>query len=157
MVSAAPGGGICWNAIRFCINWTALVRLTGALGLMITLGGSWPWRLGVPGPPELGVPPIALNRSGADMLCAAFKELMEPEWGCNPGLDVPEFEPLPSLSGSGLFLESFRAVVEEDGVATGDCAASLEFDCEGEEVPSLESFFDLDDLFGSLARESCSC
>jgi hypothetical protein len=41
-------------------------QLTGALGLMITLGGSCPWRLGVPGPPALGdPPPIALNRSGA--------------------------------------------------------------------------------------------
>jgi hypothetical protein len=50
-------------------------------------------------------------------------------------------------------------VVEEDGVATGDWPASLdELDCDGDDVPSLESlFFDFEDLEGSLARESCSC
>jgi hypothetical protein len=66
----------------------------------------------------------------------------------------------PSLfGGSGLFLKSFKAVVEEEGVATGDCAASREpIDCEGDEVPSFDSlFFDLEALFGSFARESCSC
>jgi hypothetical protein len=49
-------------------------------------------------------------------------------------------------------------VVEDDGVATGDWAASLdELDCDGEEVPSFDSlFFDFEDLLGSLARESCS-
>ena len=69
-------------------------------------------------------------------------------------LDAPA-----SAWGSGLFRESLRAVVEEEGVATGDCVASLEpLDCEGEEVPSdLDSFFDFDDLLGSFARESCSC
>lgn len=47
--------------------------------------------------------------------------------------------------------------MDEDGVVIGDCAASLaEFDCDGDEVPSFESplFLDLEDLFGSLARES---
>jgi len=48
-------------------------------------------------------------------------------------------------------------LVEEEGVVTGDWPASREFD-DGDAVPSFESlFFDLDDLFGSLARESCSC
>jgi hypothetical protein len=51
------------------------------------------------------------------------------------------------------------AVVDEEGVTTGDCAASREpLPWEGDEVPSFESLFlDLDDLFGSFARESCSC
>lgn len=51
-------------------------------------------------------------------------------------------------------------MVDEDGVATGDWAASREetLDCDGDEVPSLESLFlFFEDLFGSLVRESCSC
>ena len=65
----------------------------------------------------------------------------------------------PSLGGRGLLRESLRAVVEDEGVATGDWAASLdEPACEGEDVPSFDSLFlDLDDLLGSFARESCSC
>jgi hypothetical protein len=48
-------------------------------------------------------------------------------------------------------------VVEDEGVATGDCVASRA-EPAGDEVPSLDSLFlDLEDLFGSLARESCSC
>ena len=49
--------------------------------------------------------------------------------------------------------------MEDEGVATGDCAASLDDPaCEGEDVPSFDSlFFDFDDLLGSFARESCSC
>jgi len=85
--------------------------------------------------------------------------LIEPDEGCRAGVDETEFATPPSLGGSGLFRESFRAVVDEEGVATGDCAASLEEpDCEGDDVPSFDSLFlDLEDLFGSLARESCSC
>lgn len=50
-------------------------------------------------------------------------------------------------------------MVEDEGVATGDCPASLELaDCEGEDVPSFDSLFlDLEDLFGSLARERTLC
>jgi len=45
-------------------NMSTIFPLTGALGLIITLGGNCPRRLGVPGPPALGdPPPIALNRS----------------------------------------------------------------------------------------------
>jgi hypothetical protein len=69
------------------------------------------------------------------------------------------FEAPPSFGGRGLFRGSLRDVVDVDGVATGDCAASRD-DCpeEGEDVPSFESLFlDLDDLFGSFDRESCSC
>ena len=65
----------------------------------------------------------------------------------------------PSLGGRGLLRKSFRAVEDDDGVSTGDCVASLaEFEWDGEDVPSLGSLFlDFDDLFGSFARESCSC
>lgn len=64
----------------------------------------------------------------------------------------------PSLGGSGLFRRSLSAVVEEEGVMLGDWAASLEADCEGDDVPSFASLpLDLEDLLGSLARESCSC
>ena len=58
-----------------------------------------------------------------------------------------------------MFRGSLSAVVDEDGVVIGDCAASRDpLDCEGEAVPSFESlFFDFDDLLGSFARESCSC
>ncbi len=46
--------------------------------------------------------------------------------------------------------------MDADGVTTGDCAASREEDAEvdGEEVPSLDSLFFFEDLFGSLLRES---
>jgi hypothetical protein len=115
----------------------------------------------VPGPPALGAPPlILLNWSGVDIvLCPGFSELIDPDCGCRAGLDVAALEAPPSFGGSGLLRGSFSAVVEEDGVATGDCAASLEeLDCDGDEVPSLDSLFlDLEDLFGSFARESCSC
>jgi hypothetical protein len=58
-----------------------------------------------------------------------------------------------------LFRGSLRAVVDDEGVATGDWLASLdELDWEGDEVPSLESLFlDFEDLFGSLARERTLC
>ena len=59
---------------------------------------------------------------------------------------------------------SLTAVVEEVGVPwfddTGDCVfTNVEgFELEdGEAVPELGSFLLLDDLLGSLARESCSC
>jgi len=120
---------------------------------MITLGGRC--RFGVPGP--LGDPPIALNLSGATIVFPpGFSEFREPDCGCSAGgaLAIP-----PSFGGSGLFLESLSAVVDDEGVATGDCAASRELlDCEGDDVPSFESlFFDFDALLGSFARESCSC
>jgi len=83
---------------------------------------------------------------------------MDPGCGCKGGPGEAAFRGPPSFGGSGLFRLSLSAVVDEDGVATGDCAASLELDCEGDDVPSLDSLFlDLEDLFGSLARESCSC
>jgi hypothetical protein len=97
---------------------------------------------------------MALNLSGAIKFCPAPSG-----FGCGwtPGLECAEL--LGPASGSGLFRRSLSAVVEEDGVATGDCAASREpLDCDGDDVPSLESLFlDFDDLLGSFARESCSC
>lgn len=95
------------------------------------------------------------NLSG--MLCAEDRELCEFEAGSGGDKTCPAPEAPPSFGGSGLFLESFRDVVEADGVATGDCAASLDADAEGEAVPSLLSLFFLDVLFGSLLRESWSC
>jgi hypothetical protein len=92
--------------------------LTGALGLMITLGGSCPWRLGVPGPPALGDPPPTLNRSGATILAPGFNEFIEPDCGCRAGLAA--LFTAPSFGGRGLFRGSVRVVVEEEGVATGD-------------------------------------
>lgn len=83
--------------------------------------------------------------------------MIEPDWGWRAGLEVFAFEAPPSLGGRGLFRGSFSVVVDEDGVVIGDCVASLaEFDCDGDEVPSLDSplFLDFEDLFGSLARES---
>ncbi len=96
-----------------------------------------------------------MNLSGPEIApWPGFKELIEPDCGCDAGVDEAG---VPSLGGSGLFRGSFKAVVEEEGVATGDCAASLE-EPAGDDVPSLESLLlDLEDLFGSLARESCSC
>jgi hypothetical protein len=82
MVSAAPGGGMCLKAK---LEYTVSCRtegLTGALGLIITLGGSWPCRFCVPGPEELaGLTFIVeLNRSGADsVLWPGFRELIEPD------------------------------------------------------------------------------
>ena len=101
-----------------------------------------------------------MNLSGAPKVdCPGFSELIEPDCGCGAGLDCVAFTSPPSLAGRGLFRDSFKAVVDEDGVAPGDCAASRDpIDCEGDEVPSFGSlFFDLDALFGSFARESCSC
>lgn len=69
----------------------------------------------------------------------------------------PELDAAPSFGGSGLFRKSLRVVLEDDGVTAGDCAASRELDCEGEEVPSLDSLFLDLDLLGSFVRESCSC
>lgn len=70
------------------------------------------------------------------------------------------FEPSP-VDGC-LFLDSFKAVVEDVGVPwfefegdrawePGKAAAWL-----GDDVPDEESFF-FEDLFESFARDSCSC
>lgn len=94
---------------------------------------------------------MGLNRSGATW--PGFKDVLP---AAAAGLDLPD---APSLGGRGLFRGSVNAVVEEEGVVMGDWAASLDaLACDGDEVPSFDSlFFDLEDLFGSFARESCSC
>lgn len=52
--------------VSLAINQSEINWHTGALGLMITLGGRAPCLFGVPGAPALGEPPpIALNLSGA--------------------------------------------------------------------------------------------
>jgi hypothetical protein len=43
--------------------------------------------------------------------------VIDPDCGCKAEFDMDAFG---SFGGSGLFLESLRAVVEEEGVATGD-------------------------------------
>lgn len=58
----------------------------------------------------------------------------------------------PALPAMGLPRESFRVDVEDVGVRTGDWfEASRD---EGEAVPSFESLFFLEDLLGSLPRDS---
>ena len=127
---------------------------TGALGLIMTLGGKIAWRAaGVFGAATGVFPPMAYL---SGMLCDEDAEFCEAaESGGERTCPAPEAP--PSFGGSGLFLESFKDVVDADGVPTGDCAASLEAFPEGEAVPSLLSLFFLDALFGSLLRESWSC
>ena len=112
--------------------------------------------MGVPGPPA-DRPPEG-KRSGADDPDPALTEVAEFVEGRGDVLPCV-LPPLLSWDGRGLFRGSVKDVVEADGVATGDCAASLEeLACdEGDDVPSLESFLDFEALFGSLVRESCSC
>lgn len=60
------------------------------------------------------------------------------------------------LGGKGLLRISLREGLEDDGVRTGDWLDSLNDPIdEGDAVPSLGSLFFLEDLFGSLPRESC--
>jgi hypothetical protein len=124
-------------------------ELTGALGLIITVGGRGPSREGVP-PPLVGALPglMLLNRSGTPVL----GEL--PIWPDCPEPDAPpESEPRPALLGNGLFRMSLSAVEEDEGVKTGDWFASLDEPIEfGDDVPSFVSLLFLDDLLGSLPR-----
>lgn len=128
---------------------------TGALGLMITLGGSIGCLFGVVPPGELE--PSELNRSAAGRTpcCPPFSELAGTSDGeavC-PATGVPE-----SPAGSGLFRGSFNEVVEAEGVTLGDWPASLEDpEADGDDVPSFGSLFFLEDLLGSFERESWSC
>lgn len=89
-----------------------------------------------------------MNRSGADIVLRA---------GFNGGCAAGPAEDVPSFGGSGLFRKSLSVVLEDEGVTAGDCPASRELDCEGEDVPSFDSPFLDFDLFGSFVRESCSC
>lgn len=119
------------------------MKLTGALGLIMTVGGRLPLR-GVPAPlAGCGDPPIA----------------KEPEPPAEVTLlrgDCPAAPAPPSCApvlfgGRGLFRMSFRVEVEDEGVMVGEFWVPL----LGEELPSLESFF-LEDLLDSFPRWSCS-
>jgi hypothetical protein len=114
----------------------------------------------VPGPPPLDDRPLmALKRSGAPIeCCPAFIEFIEFDCANGVGVKWLALDAPPSFGGRGLFRGSLSDVVDADGVTTGDCAVSLDELADGDEVPSFESLFlDLDDLFGSFDRESCSC
>lgn len=93
---------------------------TGALGLMITLGGSMGCLFGVPGVVPPGeVEPRELNRSevGRTPCCPPFNELA----GASDGEAVCPLTGVPeSPAGSGLFLGSFSEVVDAEGVTLGD-------------------------------------
>lgn len=49
---------------------------------------------------------------------------------------------------------SFKAVLEEEGVRTGDWVSREPLE-EGDAVPSFDSLFFLEDLLSLLPRESC--
>ena len=120
-------------------------NLTGALGLIITVGGKGPCLAGVP-PPLAPCPgPPVLNLS-----CPPALAPLLPSWACATSAAWSAWETL--LGGSGLLRISFRVEVEDDGVMTGDWLVAAAF---GEAVPSLESLFFLEDLL-SLPRESCA-
>jgi hypothetical protein len=109
----------------------------------------------VPGaapPAEFEPSELNLSPDGSRPCCPVFTEFD----GTNGGETVrPVAGAPPSLGGSGLFRGSFRDVVEAEGVTIGDWAASLdEVEADGDEVPSFDSLFFLDDLFGSFVRES---
>jgi hypothetical protein len=130
------------------------IFLTGALGLITTLGG------------RLCLGPLAgfggfcpeAKRSGDEVVWPGFKLLIEPDCGCKAGFAGTLLRGPPSFGGRGLLRGSFNAVVEEEGVTTGDCVSRDGPACDGDAVPSFDSlFFDFDDLLPSFARESCSC
>lgn len=117
------------------------MRLTPGVGLMTTVGGS----LEFAAPPfGLDAPPIDPKRSGMAPGCEA--EDNPDGWF---GIVGSPPEP-PALRG--LFLMSLSVEVDEEGVKTGDW---VEPSRAGDAVPSLESLFFLEDLLGSLPRESC--
>lgn len=128
--------------------------LTGALGLMTTLGArGCPSLLGVPEPaaPALLPAPTELAEPCGPKSPPAFVEADAPGWpGCG-GTGPPG---APSTGDWILLRASASWVCDDDGVGWAELEGELEAPREGEAVPE-ESFF-LDDLL-SLARESCSC
>jgi hypothetical protein len=127
------------STVRIKVNIVS--NLTGALGLIITVGGKGPCLAGVP-PPLAPCPgPPVLNLSGR----AAFPPLLS--WACAANAAWSTWEAL--LVGNGLLRISLRVEVEDDGVKTGDWFVAAAF---GDAVPSLESLFFLEDLL-SLPRE----
>jgi len=99
---------------------------------------------------------MLLNRSGTDVLDAPPILPWSDDWPPSGLLPWSPPRPPALLGGRGLFRMSFRVDEEDEGVRTGDwLAASLDEPREdGDAVPSLESLFFLDDLLGSLPRES---
>jgi hypothetical protein len=117
-----------------------VIVLTPGVGLMTTVGGN----LELTFPPfGLEAPPMGPNRSGRLACWPGFEGWFGTPWSPWPVV----------LFGSGLLRMSLRVVEEEVGVKTGDWLdESLD---EGDDVPSLESLFFLEDLLASLPRASC--
>ncbi len=112
---------------------------------MTTVGGSL--ALALP-PLGLDAPPMEPKRSGTLPCWATFDRLegwLGAPWSPPPGA---------LFGGSGLLRMSLSVEVDEVGVRTGDWLA--ESRDEGDDVPSLESLFFLEDLLASLPRESCA-
>ena len=128
--------------------------LTGALGLMTTLGArGCPSLEGVPGPvaPALPAPPGPIRPGPPNDCCPPARE---PDEGCEFGCREPMWPAAPSVAGWFLPRASVSCVCDEEGVAWAEPEGECEAPSDGEAVPELESFF-LDDL-PSLLRESCS-
>jgi|SRR5687767_2918930 hypothetical protein len=110
---------------------------------MTTVGGSREFAL----PPfGLEAPPREPNRSWP-LLCGVAVDKFEgcPGWPSSPLM-------APALPVKGFPRASLSVDVEDVGVRLGDwLEASRD---EGEAVPSLESLFFLEDLLGSLPRDS---
>lgn len=124
----------------------------------MTVGGSGPCLTGVL-PPfcDWGdPPPILLNLSGTPWFAAP--PMFPSREDCPPAVPLAWSLPSPPalFGGNGLLRMSFSVDDDDDGVRTGDWlgASLVEPMDDGEAVPSLESLFFLDDLFGSLPRES---
>lgn len=157
MVSAAPGGGICCRVVdqlsRQLRYINGSIKLTGALGLITTVGGNAPPCLEGVAAPLGDCPRLAgSNRSGAPPCAAAAPD----PWPCKPRLPRSPTPPCPPalFGGRGLFRISLRVVVEEEGVKLGDCVSREPLE-EGDAAPSLDSLFFLEDLLSPLPRESC--
>lgn len=110
------------------------------MGLITTVGGNREFPLlpfGLDGPPR------DPNLSGL-LTCVVVVDRFDGwlGWPCSPLLALPE---------RGLPRASLSVDVEEVGVKFGDWLASRD---EGDAVPSLDSLFFLEDLLGSLPRES---
>lgn len=119
-------------------------QLTPGVGLMTTVGGS----LVLLPPLGLEAPPMEPKRSGTPPCWVTLARL-------DGWLGATWSAPMPVLlGGSGLLRISLSVEDDEDGVRTGDWLVGSRED--GDDVPSLESLFFLEDLLASLPRESCA-
>lgn len=107
---------------------------------MTTVGGTLP-----PEPAPLGLPALPIDPKRSTRPCC------EPPARPDGWLAPPWSPPWTEFGGSGLLRRSLRVDVEDEGVRTGDWLESRD---EGDEVPSLESLFFLEDFVASLPRES---